>query len=188
MKTLQTMEVLSALYGRHAVRRYAGEAMSRESIEELVNAAIQAPSAMNLQPWAFAIVQGADRLKAYSDRAKAYLLSVPDGVTPHARDLLGEHLNLFYGAPALIVICATSQEQQAAEDCCLAAQNLMLAAFAAGLATCPIGFARPWLILPDTKHEIGIPAELIPVFPLVVGHPDEGPGSPGRRPAKIIWI
>jgi nitroreductase len=39
------------------------------------------------------------------------------------------------------VICAKSADPGAVEDCCLAAQNFMLAALDFGLATCPIGFA-----------------------------------------------
>jgi len=188
VNSLQSIEVLNAIYGRRAVRRYTAQPMSRTRIEELVNAAIQAPSSMNEQPWAFVIVQGLNRLKLYSDQAKAYLLSIAGEVSPHLRQLLADDVNIFHGAPALIVVCATSEGSQAAEDCCLAAQNLMLAAFANGFATCPIGFARPWLSLAETKREIGIAQELTPVFAVVVGFPDEQPESHGRRPAQITWI
>src|ERR1019366_10750989 len=89
--------------------------------------------------------------------------------------------NIFHDAPILVIVCATSDEPQAAEDCCLAAQNLMLAAHAAGLGTCPIGFSRPWLRLPETQKELGIDAGYMPIFPVVVGHPAEHPPAPGRR-------
>ncbi len=179
--------VQDAIHGRRAIRRYTSEPMDRASIEQLIGAAIQAPSAMNLQPWGFVVISGADRLQTYSDRAKAHLLATSNGVSSQARHLLGEDMNIFYGAPVLVVLCATSHDQQAAEDCCLAAQNLMLAAFAAGYGTCPIGFARPWLALEETKLEIGIPKEFVPVFPVIVGFPDEEPPSHGRHPARIVW-
>jgi hypothetical protein len=70
MKTLQSIEVLNAIYGRRAVRRYTSAPMDARSIEELIDAAIQAPSAMNLQPWEFAVVLGAERLHVgYPDEA-----------------------------------------------------------------------------------------------------------------------
>jgi nitroreductase family protein len=69
--------------------------------------------------------------------------------------------DIFYGAPLLIVIAATSDARQSAEDCCLAAQNLMLAAHGMGLGTCCIGFARPWLNLAETKVEIRIPTAYV---------------------------
>jgi nitroreductase len=187
MKTLQSIEVFNAIYERRAVRQYTPEPVSRESIEELVNAAIQAPSAMNVQPWAFVVVRGRELLKTYSDRAKAHLLSLPDGPVSQAMPMLGDDVNIFHEAPALVVICATSEDAQAAEDCSLAAQNLILAAFSEGFGTCPIGFARPWLSLAEAKREVGIPSEWRPVFPIVIGSPDEEPESHGRRPAQIIW-
>lgn len=176
-----------ALRSRRAVRRYTIAPMSRESIERLIDAAIQAPSAMNLQPWAFAVVNGAERLRTYSDLAKAHLLAQP-GIAPEAKHLLSSEIDIFHGAPALIVVCATSKEQQAAEDCCLAASYLMLAAFAEGFGSCPIGFARPWLALEETKSAIRIPSDLVPIFPIVVGVAGEQPESPGRRPPQIAWL
>jgi len=42
-------------------------------LRELLDAAVQAPSAMHLEPWAFAVVQDKAVLKRYSDRAKSIL-------------------------------------------------------------------------------------------------------------------
>jgi nitroreductase len=176
-----------AIRSRRAVRRYTSAPMEPGSIERLVDAAIQAPSAMNLQPWAFAIANGAERLRSYSDLAKVCLLAQP-GVPPEAKHLLTAEINIFHGAPALIVVCATSKEPQAAEDSCLAASYLMLAAFAEGFGTCPIGFARPWLALEETKSAIGIPPNLVPIFPIVVGVADEMPENHGRRPPQVAWL
>ena len=51
----------------------------------------------------------------------------------HYRDELSElGFDIFYGASVLVVIAATSDAAQSAEDCCLAAQNLMLAAHGMG--------------------------------------------------------
>ncbi len=188
MQTLQSLEVLNAIYERRAVRKYKPDPVPRAVIEELLDAAIQAPSAMNAQPWAFAVIEGPEGLKACCDRAKAYALGLLDGPFPHAIAWLGSEVDIFYGAPVLLVVCATSDSRQAAQDCCLAAQNLMLAAFARGLGTCPIGLARPWLSREDTKQELGIPKEWNPVFPVVVGQPAEEPARPDRHPAQILWV
>jgi nitroreductase len=96
--------------------------------------------------------------------------------------------DVFYGAPALIIISATSREAGASEDCALAAQTLMLAAHALGLGTCWIGFARPWLNEPAAKAELGIPADHSPVAPIIVGHPRGNPELHPRREPEIIWI
>jgi nitroreductase len=96
--------------------------------------------------------------------------------------------SLFYHAPALVIVLATDGTTQSAEDCCLAAQNLMLAARARHLGTCWIGLARPWLNLPATKVELGLPAEYQVVAPIIVGHPEKWPEAPERKPPEINWL
>jgi nitroreductase len=182
--TLQGIEVVNAIYGRRAIRRYTPDSIDQPSLERLIHAAIQAPSAMNEQPWGFVVIAGAARLKGYSDRIKAHGLQVESRV-PELTRAFGD--NVFHGAPALIVICSTAPQPQGAEDCCLAAANLMLAAFANGLGSCPIGLARPWLSLTDTKRELGIPSDWVPIVPIVVGIADEEPEAPPRRAARIVW-
>lgn len=183
------MELMTAIRERRATRAYTSEPLDRTAVERLIDAAVQAPSAMNLQPWAFYVFEGAQRLKAFSDEAKRVFLSAGQlDFNPEVRRMLDDTaFTIFYGAPVLIVICATSDASQAAEDCSLAAQNLMLAAYGAGLATCPIGFARPWLNLPDTKRRIGIDGSHHPVFDLIVGHPSGATEPHGRKPAVIEW-
>jgi len=186
MRTIQTAEVFNAIYQRRAIRRYTATPLKTAELAELIDAAVQAPSAMNDQPWAFVVLHGTDRLHGFSDRIKQFLLAQPAAASPELQQILTAHENLFYGSPALVVICATSDSRQAAEDCAMAAQNFMLAAFASGLGTCPIGLARAWFNLPEVKAELGIPPEFVAVVPLIVGHADEHPDAPGRRAATII--
>ncbi len=184
------MDVLTAIAERRATRSYTDEVVERATVERLIETAVHAPSARDLEPWAFVVLDGRERLRGFSEEVKRELLRAAEaGMSAEVRKRLSDpSYEIFYGAPVLIVICATSTASQAAEDCCLAAQNFMLAAHAEGLATCPIGFARAWLNLPETKREIGIPPEYVPVFPLILGHSNERPASPGRRPPRIQWL
>lgn len=184
------MEPIDAICGRRAIRSYRGGAVSRDTVVSLIEVAIQAPSAMNLQPWLFAVVQGADRLAEFSKRAKAHLLAAIPVHSPLVkyRDMLTDPtFDIFYGASCLIVICARPPVQQSMEDCCLAAQNLLLAAHGQGLGTCWIGFARPWLELEATRAELGIPADCIPVAPIVLGEPESIPAPTERHKPIVIW-
>ncbi len=183
------MDVLTAIAQRRATRSYSDRTVDRKTIEQLLEVAVEAPSAMGLEPWAFVVLEGRDRLRRFSEEVKRGLSkdagTHPD---PHLTRMLADSsYDVFHGAPALVVICATFPEAQAAEDCCLAAQNLMLAAHAAGLATCPIGLARGWLNRPETKAALGIPREYVPVFPVIVGHPAQVPAPTGRLAPAILW-
>ena len=185
------MEFLQVVEGRRAVRQYRSTPPERALLESLINTAVLAPSAMNLQPWAFAVVTGVARIDEYARRAKDHLITDPRAVQlpAAARDMLDDpQFSMFYHAPVLLVVLAKSGEAQAREDCCLAAQTLMLAARAAGLGTCWIGLGRPWLELPATKSELGIPANYGVVAPVVMGYPMAWPESHGRQPAEIQWL
>ena len=65
------MDVIEAIHERWSVRAFTKETVGSELVDALVSAAVQAPSAMNLQPWAFVIIEGRDALQSYSDRANA---------------------------------------------------------------------------------------------------------------------
>jgi nitroreductase len=72
----------------------------------------------------------------------------------------------------------------------VAAQNLMLAAAALGLGTCPIGFAIPALNRPEVKAELGLPRDVSVVAPIVVGVPRDEAARPTSRkaPEIVSWV
>ena len=183
------MDAMQAIYERRAVRSYTTRRVDPEMIRTLIDAAIQAPSAVNQQPWAFVVIQDSRLLERLSARSKQLMLAqVKPGsaLWEHSGMLKDPAFNVFYDAGTLIVVCAARGDWPANEDCCLAAQNLMLAAHALGLGTCPIGFAREALNEPDAKRELGIPADHSVVMPIIVGYPREHPAATPRRVARIL--
>jgi nitroreductase len=61
------MDVIESIYHRRSVRAFTTDAVPSEVIDALVSAAVQAPSAMNLQPWAFLIIEGRGTLSQFSE-------------------------------------------------------------------------------------------------------------------------
>lgn len=180
-----------AIFHRRAVRRYSAQQVKSETVQKLLLAVAEAPSAMNQQPWAFGVFHGRKRLLDYSERAKRHLVATyPATFELHSRSELYENptYDLFREAYTLIVIYATHGRLNPNEDCCLAAENLLLAAYGMGLGTCPIGFARTWLDLLETKRELEVPEHYAAVFPLVVGYP-AGLTEPTPRdePNVVSW-
>ena len=49
--------VLNAIADRRSIRSYKDEKVTREQIDILLKAALEAPSAKNAQPWHFYVVQ-----------------------------------------------------------------------------------------------------------------------------------
>lgn len=76
------MEFAEVVKKRRAVRDFTSAGIERPEIEALINNAIEAPSAMNLQPWAFAVVLDHARIDDYARRAKEWLLASPTRMLP----------------------------------------------------------------------------------------------------------
>ena len=105
------MELMDVLRSRRAVREYTDVSIERPTIERLIEAAILAPSAMNLQPWAFAVLLGRIQIESCAKRAKDWLLASLSQTSydPSIRHMLEDpQYALFYHAPALVIILAKS--------------------------------------------------------------------------------
>ncbi|MBM4059739.1 MAG: nitroreductase family protein [Planctomycetes bacterium] len=186
-----SVDVVDAIYDRRSVRSYLPQPVPADTIRRLLAAAVQAPSAMNKQPWAFVVVQDRALLQRLSDRSRDLLLA---GLTPgspfwkYKEQFEAPGFSVFFDATTLIVICASPAEWPPNEDCCLAAQNLMLAAHGLGLGTCAIGLARQAVDEPVFRRELCIPDDHRPVLPIVVGFP-RAPVAPTPRaePKVLRW-
>ena len=185
--------VRDAIFERRSVRDYTGTKPETLVIQQLLAAAVRAPTAVHTEPWRFLIIQDAATLTRISDRAKAlfaeqarqlHLHEDSKGLSAFARP----EFNVFYNAGTLVVICAGKANPFAVADCWLAAENLMLAAHSIGLGCCVIGSAVAALNAPDLKAELGIPEDQMAVAPIIVGIPagDTAP-TPRKAPQVLAW-
>ncbi len=184
------MELMEALDTRRSVRSYTSRPVDHATMERLIGTAVLAPNAINAQPWAFGVLEGVTRLRTFSARAKAYLVERMETSSPLERyreRLADPSFNIFYDAPALIVVYARASVPYAVGDCCMAAYALMLAAHDAGLGTCWIGFAEPLLQTADVKSELGVPVDYQAVAPLVLGYPAGETPRVSRNPPQVLF-
>jgi len=185
------MDLKEAIYTRRSVRDFTTDLVDEKTLAELIDAAIQAPSAVNQQPCSFCVVRDKTVLAKISREATAHMLkSSPVGLmSHHFQEILNDpNFDIFYRAPALIIISTVSEIPWAIEDCALAAENLMLAARGIGLGTCWIGFAQAWLGTPEGKAAVKLPASYVPVAPIIVGHPRSAPPPVPRKAPEIRWL
>jgi nitroreductase len=189
------MDIETALWQRRSVRDYDDRPVDPSILHRLIDAAIQAPSAMNEQPWTFTVVRDPATLDRLSRDAKTHTLAtIPTDGSAGARSgrfqslLSDPKFHIFYHAPVLIIIAAQASGSWVTEDCAMAAQNLMLAAYGSGLGSCWIGFAQRYLNTPAGKQSLGIPETSVPVAPIILGHPRTLPAPVPRRPPTIQWV
>jgi nitroreductase len=187
------MSIMDAIYNRSSVRSYSAKVLDQTTIRILLAAAVRAPTAVHLEPWVFAILQDTSALKRLSDRAKPLFLEEVQRAHldrgGHTLDIFASpDFNMFYNAGTLIIICGKPMGPFVVADCWLAAENLILAACSMGLGTCVIGAAVPALITPHIKAELGIPDELTPIAPIIVGMPSgETPTTARKEPEVVFW-
>jgi nitroreductase len=64
MENTTQMETLEAIFTRRSIREYTSQIVPDELVQELLAAAMQAPSAGNQQPWHFILVTERKQLDA----------------------------------------------------------------------------------------------------------------------------
>ena len=184
------MDLDDAIMSRRSVREYTAEPVDEPTIRRLIDAAVHAPNAVNQQPWTFTVVRDQGVLDRVSRDAKVHMqANMPAGVPSGRFPMLADpSFHIFYHAPALILISAVAAGPWIVEDCALAAENLMLAARAAGLGSCWIGFAQGYLNTPAGKQALGLPSATVPVAPIIVGRPKGPSPAVARKEPEIRWV
>jgi coenzyme F420-0:L-glutamate ligase/coenzyme F420-1:gamma-L-glutamate ligase len=141
------------LYGRRSVRRYEDRPLPAGLLTRLLDAACQAPSAHNSQPWRFVVVARGERRDTLAARMGARFREDlrRDGLSDAEAEAQVERSRQRIGsAPALVVACLTTEEmerypdatrqalevQMGVQSVAAAIQNLLLAAQAEGIAAC----------------------------------------------------
>jgi nitroreductase len=185
------MDVVKAIFNRRSVRDYTDQPVETDVIANLIVAATQAPNAVNQQPWTFTVVRDQVLLGHISQHAKTHMLATI-AADPHAvhfvSHLSDPDFHIFYHAPALVLISAVAQGPWIVEDCALAAENLMLAAYAEGLGSCWIGFAQSYFNTAEGKATLALPPLSVAVAPIILGHPKSAPAPVPRNPPEIRWL
>jgi nitroreductase len=194
-------DTLKNIYERRAVRRYKDVSVSKELIDQLIAAGCMAPSAMNRQPWKFYILTDASQIKLLSQQIaqKALKQVRRANIKEVVRMTMGFfHLSkvidfitmddhIFYGAPAVIFITSPLKDEWGSLDVGMCAQNIMLAAKAMGLDTCPVGFARLAMQVKD-YFLLNIPASEQIELAILVGFGDEQPKAHERVGDNVFYI
>lgn len=166
---------MNPIFKRSSVRQFTEEPVSIEAIEQLMRAAMAAPSAGNQQPWEFFIVR---------DETTRMALST---CSPYAVPV--KH------APCVVVVCTRTSDlrfpQDAPYDMSAATENILLEATALDLGACWLGIAPERDRMTAVQVALGMPKTLEPFALVVVGHPvsEPEPKGPSRYDeTRVHWV
>jgi nitroreductase len=157
-------DFLNVIYTRRSVRTFTGEPVKKEDLTEILRAGMSAPSAVNVQPWAFVAVTDRDTLDELCE------------ALPYAK--------MLDKAGAAIVVCGVPDKDDTyakdywVMDCSLASGNILLAAHA-------MGYGAVWTAayvnderVRSVRRILSIPENIVPLNVIPVGVPADRDAKP----------
>ena len=163
--------VLDVIKARKSIRAYQDKALPKDIVKSILEAAMHAPTARNLQELEYKVITNKTLIGELSEgiakamQSEGLPLKGPPGAKP----------NFFYSAPLLILITAPKDNFWAMGDAGLAAQNIMLYATSIDLGSVFIGMAK--LIEKDKAllKVLHIANDKEIVAAVICGYPAENP-------------
>ena len=183
------MQLDDCIKGRRSVRAYKDEAVSKETVDAVLEAGVWAATGMGKQPWRFVIVENKETIKRISNETKK---AIQKAMPAYAKRFATEEDIICYGAPLLIFICTEKDDNfndLYLRDSVLAAQNIFLKAYELGLGGCYMGWIdRLCQEHPEAFKEV-IPEGYTMQVPMILGVPKAKQGA-GKREKPIIlkWV
>jgi nitroreductase len=163
------MNVKEAILTRRSIRKYKPEPVKEKDLKVILEAARQAPSAGNKQPWEFVIVKDQETKTKLAEIARKQMWIADAGVVVVA-------LSKDKNDPGVY-------ERWVERDVMTAVEHMVLQAWELGYGTCWIGaFTQP-----ETKELLEIPEAMRVICLLPIGVPDQAPPAKPRREEKEIF-
>ncbi len=153
---MKTNETQNAIFHRTSIRQFEDRAVEPEKIEQILRAAMQAPTAGNQQSWEFYVVTNSDKLEQLSK------------TSPYA--------GCAANAPTAIVVAYKDGgifPDYNDIDCAIAAEHIWLAADALGLGTVMLGIAPLQERMQAVEQVLEMPSDVhaFTIFP--IGYPEK---------------
>lgn len=153
------MDALETIRMRRSIRKYLDQAVPKDVLQQILSAAMYAPSACNQQPWQFVVIED-----------RKLLREVPK-IHPYAE--MAVH------APVAILVCGDARFEKVPGywviDCSAAVQNLLLAAHALGLGAVWAGVYPQQERVEGFRRLLGLPKNVTPHSLVPLGYPAEQP-------------
>ncbi|MCH5350711.1 MAG: nitroreductase [Clostridiales bacterium] len=154
------MTAKECMLSRRSTRAFKPDKVDKALLEQIAEAGLYAPSAMNEQPWTLTVVTNAQKLAAVNAAVKKYFASTGDErLAARAAD---KNYCCYYGAPVLIIVSCEAGSLYPVEDASCALQNIFLSAHELGLGSCWInqlgGAACDYPAVRELLDGFGVPS------------------------------
>lgn len=175
-------QVVETIMTRRSVRQYKPQAVEREKMQTIVECGINAPNAMNKQPWEVRVVDNADYINGVTE---LYKKANPKAAEDPA------FKNMFRNAPTVVFIGHDTKSESSPFDCGLLAENMMISAWSMGIGSCCLGSPARFMKTPEAAEylqKLGFSEGYELLYCIGFGYPDEAPAAKPREAAKVKFV
>ena len=177
--------VMQNIHNRKSVRSYTGDTIPAAVMENILKAAMAAPSGMDIRPWSFVVL---------TDKSQYDTIFAGNG-----------NMQKFKESGAVVVVCAdttvtrpsrddpngpavTMNDPIWRDDLGAVTENLLLAVEAYGLGACWTACYPFADNMAPVKQSLGLPASVVPYAVVPIGYPSTA-NSPKDKwdPARIHY-
>ena len=152
------VDAMEVIMTRTSVRSYTDRPVSDAQVEQMLRAAMAAPSARNMQPWSFVVINDAQVKQSLTD-------SLP-------------YATMLSGSPMAIAVCGDlskalpgAAQEYWVQDVSAAVENLLLAAHALGLGAVWTGVYPIQERVDAVSGALGLPKDVVPLAVIPIGYP-----------------
>ena len=164
---------MKALFERRSIRTYTQQQVPEDTVREIINAGMCAPSAGNEQPWHFVVIN-----------ERRILDEIP---TFH------KHAGMIRKAPVAILVCGDLQKEVHqgfwVQDCSAATENILIAISHNGLGGVWVGVYPREDRVDGMRKLLGLPEHVVPFALIPLGYSATEKNRPVDRfdPSRIHY-
>lgn len=148
---------MNAILERRSIRKYKDKKISDDIVEELLKAAMAAPSAANEQTWQFVVLRDKETMKKITK--------------------VHDYSKMLLEADVAIVVCGDKSKELVkdfwVQDCSAATENILIEAQDKGLGAVWLGVYPMKERVDGIKEILKLPEEIIPLSVISIGYPNE---------------
>lgn len=178
----QSEAVVKTIMERRSIRKYKPQPVERERMQTIVECGVNAPNAMNRQPWEVRVVDNPDFINGVTELYKKEQPKAAED--PNFK-------NMFRNAPTVVFVGRDVQSGSAEFDCGLLSENMMLAAQSMGIGSCCLGSPAAFMRSPAAAEylkQLGFSEGYELLYCIAFGYPDEAPAAKPRDLTKIKFV
>lgn len=147
---------MKEIFNRRSIRKFKDQPVEQEKVEQILRAAMQAPSAANQQPWEFIVVKDKQALDALSQ------------ISPYAKPVASAGVAIILLADSNKFKIPTGWQQ----DMGAAAENILLEVVSQNLGAVWLGVSTMDEIAENVSKLYNLPENILPFAAIAIGYPD----------------